>query len=125
MRVAGRYRPVASQLGRQRLRQQRRALVRAVGLVAAATVALLLYVWQHVHAQQLMREIAAQEKRLAVLTEQVTQLEATRASLLSFDRVTATAAQKFQLGFYQKRNLVVPPAFRPLVEQDRWEAGGE
>lgn len=120
---SNRYRWLATHLGRQHLRQQRRAFLRAVATVAVGTGVLLLYVWQHVHAQQLMRQVAAQEKRLAVLQKEVAQLDEARESLLSFNRLTAQAAQRFQLGFYRKRNLVVPPSLRGLVEQDKRESG--
>ncbi|MDZ7271463.1 MAG: hypothetical protein ONB17_07595 [candidate division KSB1 bacterium] len=104
------------------MRRQRRTLLRAVGIILFGTFALLLYVWQHVHAQHLLDQIAAQEKRVAVLEKEVAQLETTRETLLSYNRVTDQAAQHFQLGFYRKRNLVVPPGLRPLLEQDKRES---
>jgi len=115
---------LASRSIRYRLQQQRRRLLGYVAAVVFSSAALLLYVWQWVHAQELMRQIASHEKRVAVLSKEA-QLEATKETLIGFDRLTANAAQQFNLGFYTKRNLVVPPSLRHLVEEDQRQSGGQ
>ncbi len=112
-----------SATARHRLRRQRRRLLRYVAALVLGSGALLLYVWQWVHAQELMRQIASHQKRVAVLSKEVAQLEATREALLAFDRITARAGQELNLGFYNKHNLVVPPGLRSLVEEDRRQSG--
>ncbi|MGQ9560059.1 MAG: hypothetical protein ACUVWA_06070 [Candidatus Oleimicrobiaceae bacterium] len=114
---------LGSRVARHRLRQQRRRLLRYAAALVVASGALLLYVWQWVHAQELMRQIASHEKRVAALNKEVAQLEAIREALVGFDRITTQATQRFNLGFHSKRNLVVPTGLRSLVEEERRHSG--
>ncbi|MCR4438001.1 MAG: hypothetical protein QHJ34_03015 [bacterium] len=71
-----------------------------------------------------MRQIASHQKRVEVLSKEVAQLEETRGRLVSFDYITGQAARELNLGFYGKRNLVVPSSLRPLIEEDERQSSG-
>ncbi|MBC7188037.1 MAG: hypothetical protein H5U38_13515 [Calditrichaeota bacterium] len=119
-----RYASPGSRIARQRLQQQRRRVARLFALVVLCCAAVILYVWQLVHAQELMRQIASHEKRLAVLSKEVAQLEEIRGKLVSFDHITGQVARELNLGFYGRRNLVVPSGLRPLIEEDERQSSG-
>ncbi len=86
-----------------------------VGVVWTAIVILILtfYIWNQIESVRLGYKIGELEENLQTLKKEVGKLEASKASLLSLERVEKIAKEKLRLE-KPKKDQIIYDDFKPL-----------